>query len=157
MSKKLVVPIITTVLLLVAVSFFILWQGSKSLETEFATGKTVLLDFTAINCVNPVSVSNAKWQVSMLVTNRGTRPLSISRVYVNEKQVDIYGLIHGGTLQDGNLMGTSIPKESLRLDPGETSNVYVWVGNKLFSRGSRVVIHFNDPNSVTLMKSITLS
>jgi hypothetical protein len=54
-------------------------------------------------------------------------------------------------------MGTSVPKDGVRLDPGESSNVYVWVGNKLFSSGSRIVIHFNDPNSVTLMKSITLS
>jgi archaellum component FlaG (FlaF/FlaG flagellin family) len=157
MSKKLLIPVFTVVLLIGAVSFFVMWQGSKSLETQFATGKTVLLDFTSINCVNPVSVSNARWQVAMLVTNRGTRPILISRIYVNEKQVDVYGLAHGDTLQDGNLMGTSVSKEGLRLEPGETSNVYVWVGNKLFSSGSRIVIHFNDPKSVTLMKSITLS
>jgi archaellum component FlaG (FlaF/FlaG flagellin family) len=157
MSKKLLIPVFTGILLIVAVSFFVLWQGSKSLETEFATGKTVLLDFTSINCVNPVSVLNARWQIAMLVTNRGTRPLLISRVYVNEKPVDLYGLAHGDTLQDGNLMGTSVPKDGVRLDPGESSNVYVWVGNKLYSSGSRIVIHFNDPNSVTLMKSITLS
>jgi archaellum component FlaG (FlaF/FlaG flagellin family) len=134
-----------------------MWKGSESLETDFSTGKTVLLDFSAINCVNPVSVNKARWQVAMLLTNRGTRPLLISRVYVNEKQVDLNGLIHGDSLQDGTQMGTSISEEGLRLEPGETSNVYVWVGNKLFSSGSRIVIHFNDPNSVTMMKSITLT
>jgi hypothetical protein len=87
MSKKLLIPVFTVILLIVAVSFFVLWQGSKSLETEFATGKTVLLDFTSINCVNPVSVLKARWQIAMLVTNRGTRPVLISRVYVNEKPV----------------------------------------------------------------------
>jgi hypothetical protein len=157
MSKKLVIPVLTTVLLLIAVSFFIMWQGSKSLETEFASGKTVVLDFTSVNCVNPVTVQNAKWQVAMLVTNRGTRPLLISRVYLNENQVDLYGLVHGDTLQDGTKIGTSIPQEGLRVEPGESSNIYVWVGKNLYSSGSRVVIHFNDPNSVTLMKSITLS
>jgi hypothetical protein len=134
-----------------------MWKSSSSLETGFSTGKTVLLDFTSINCVKPVTVSNARWQLAILVTNRGTNSLLISKVYLNQKEVDIYGLVFGDSLEDGKKIGTSITGKGLRLEPGESSNLYVWIGDKLFSSGSRIVIHVNDPNSVTLMKSIALS
>jgi hypothetical protein len=155
--KKVIIPIISATLIVVVAFFFIIWTNSNALETKFSSGKTVSLDIPFAKCVNPVSVSNARWQISMLVINRGIKSVLISRVYVNEEQVDMYDLVHGDSLPDGNNIGTSVPEEGLQIQPNETVNIYVWIGNNLFSSGTQVVIHFNDPNSVTLMKSISLS
>ena len=75
---------------------------------------------------------------------------------MNGKQVDVYGRVHGNSLIDGNQVGTSISKEGLLVDPGYNYNVYIWIGNKLLSSGSQIIIQFNDPKSITMMKSITL-
>ncbi|MFC1802337.1 hypothetical protein ACFL0D_00025 [Thermoproteota archaeon] len=155
--KKVIIPIISAALLVVFAFFFIMWASSNSLETTFSSDKTVSLDIPFSKCVSPVTVSNARWQISMLVTNRSSKTVLISRVYLNEVQVDIYDLVHGGSLPDGNNIGTSVPIEGLHMQPNDTVNIYIWIGNKLFSSGSRVVIHFNDPNSVTLMKSVSLT
>jgi hypothetical protein len=132
-------------------------MGSGNIETDYDSGKTVSLDFVSIKCVTPISVGNARWQISMLVSYSGDRPFSILRVYVNDDQVDEYGLIHGDSLEDGSQIGTSVPSDGMSIESGNVENIYVWVGNELFSSGSQIVIRFNDPHSVTMMKAITLS
>ena len=99
----------------------------------------------------------AAFQVEILLTNRGYVSKTLSRVYVNQNQVDVYGLDHGDTLLDGNHVGTSISEEGLRVDPGKNYTVYIWIGDNLYSSGSQIIIQFNDPNSITMMKSITLT
>jgi hypothetical protein len=132
-------------------------MGSGNIETDYDSGKTVSLDFVSIKCVTPVSVGNARWQISMLVSFRGNKPLSILRVYVNDQQVDEYGLIHGDSLEDGSQIGTSVPADGMSIESGDMENIYIWVGNELFSSGSQIVIRFNDPQSVILMKSVKLT
>ena len=153
MSKRIIVPLISIMIFLFALFFLVKYM---SIETSF-TGNTVKLDFIITKFVYPVSVNEAKWQVAILLTNRGTRSIILSRVFVNGKQVDVYGLVHGDSLLDGNQVGTSISKEGLRVDPGKIYNVFIWIGNELMSSGSQIIIQFNDPNSITLMKSITLT
>ena len=90
-----------------------------------------------------------------MVSNRGSQT-RVNRVYLNGREVDVYGLVHGDSLPDGRKLGTSVSTEGLLFESGETGNIYVWVGSELFSSGTQVVLHFNDPNSVTSMKTITL-
>jgi hypothetical protein len=157
MSSRLLVPVLAVTILVVSGFIILLYMGSGSLETNTEPGKTVLLDFVLLKCVNPVSVENAGWQISILVANHGTRELRIHQVYLNMNEVDLYGLVHGDSLPDSRKTGTSVSKDGLILRPGETRNLFVWVGDELFTHGTQVVIHFNDPNSVTLMKTITLT
>jgi len=155
MSKKLVIPVIGILMLLFALSFFVTFLGRESLEIG-STGNTVKLDFVQAKCVYPVTVNGAEFQVEILLSNRGTASNILSRVFVNEKQVDIYGLVPGDTLLDEKV-GTNISKKGLRVDSGQNYVVYIWIGKKLFSSGSQIIIQFNDPNSITLMKSIILT
>jgi hypothetical protein len=114
------------------------------------------LEFKSIKCVNPVSINNAKWQVSILVTNQGTRPLKIIEVYVDEKQVVQYGLVHGDYLIEGTKLGTNIPEEGLYLQPGESENIYIWVGDNLYNNGAEIQIRLQDSVSFSFTKPVVL-
>jgi hypothetical protein len=144
------------VLLFVLIFFLGYLSGSGFLGMDISVGHTSKLDFILSECVNPVSVENAKWQVSILVSNPGKHSLLLSHVYVNETEVNLYGLIHGDCLDDGTQLGTSIPLEGLRVEPSELYNVYIWVGDKLFNNDSQIIITFNEPSSDTLKETITL-
>ena len=156
MSKRIIIPVISIVIFVFALIFLVKFMSLETIETGF-TRNTVKLDFIETKCVNPVTVNEAKWQVEILLTNHGTGSMTLYRVYVNTKEVDVYGLVHGDSLPDGNQVGTSISKEGLRVDPGKNYKVFIWIGNKLLSSGSQIIIQFNDPNSITMMKSITLT
>ena len=156
MSKRIVIPVITIAVNGLALIILAKYMSIETINTG-DTGNTVKLDFVQTKCVYPISVNEAKWQVAILLSNRGTRAITLSRVHVNQKQVDVYGLDHGDSLNEGSQVGTSISKEGLRVDPGNNYEVYIWIGNKLLSSVSQIIIQFNDPNSITMMKSITLS
>jgi hypothetical protein len=155
MLKRLLLSTSATVILVTAAIFFVFYMDSGIFEAGI-TGGDASLDIVSINCVSPVSVNNAQWQVSILVKNPGKTPFLVQSVYVNEKQVDHYGLVHGDSLVDGSIIGTSVDDGGLKLDPNTSYNIYVWIGDKLFSHGTNIVIHFNNPNSITMIKSITL-
>ncbi len=156
MSKRSAIPFIGLVTFVLALILFVKYSRIETIETGF-TPNTVKLDFVQTKCVYPVSVNDAEFQVEMLLINRGVVSTTLSRVYVNQKEVDVYGLDHGGTLLDGGHVGTSISEAGLRVDPGKSYEVYIWIGDKMFSSGSQIIIQFNDPNSITMMKSITLT
>ena len=156
MSKRIVIPVIALVALVIAFIIVAKYSKIETIETGF-TQNTVKLDFVQTKCVYPVTVNDAEFQVEILLTNRGLVSTTIFRVFVNQKEVDVYGLEHGGTLLNGSHIGTSISNEGLRIDPGKNDEVYIWIGDKLFGSGSQIIIQFNDPNSITMMKSITLT
>ena len=156
MSKRIVIPVIALVALVIAFILVVKYSNIETIESGF-TQNTVKLDFVQTKCVYPVTVNDAEFQVQILLTNRGVVSTILSRVYVNQKEVDIYGLDHGGTLINGSHVGTSISEQGLRIDPGKNYEVYIWIGDNMFSSGSQIIIQFNDPNSITMMKSITLN
>ena len=155
MSKRIVIPVIGFVALVISLIVFGKFSNIETIETGF-TMNTVKLDFVQTKCVYPVTVNEARFQVDIMLANRGLVSTTLLRVYVNQKEVDVYGLEHGGTLLNGSHIGTSISKEGLHVDPGKNYKVYIWIGDKLFGSGSQIIIQFNDPNSITMMKSITL-
>ena len=80
MSKKLVIPVISILMLLFALSFLVNFMGRESLETGF-TGNTVKLDFIETKCVTPVTVNEAKWEIEIMLSNRAHRVnVIISRI-----------------------------------------------------------------------------
>ena len=155
MSKRIVMPVIAIVAFSVALVVFGIYMNIETMGTGF-TSNSVQLDFVQTKCVYPVKVIGAEFQVEMLLSNRGTVSNKLSRVFVNQKEVDVYGLDHGDTLL-GAKVGTSISEEGLRVGPGKNNLVYIWIGYELMSSGSQIIIQFNDPNSITMMKSITLT
>ena len=156
MSKRIVIPVIALVALVIAFIIVAKYSKIETIETGF-TQNTVKLDFVQTKCVYPVTVNDAEFQVHIMLTNRGAVSTILSRVFVNQKEVDVYGLDHGGTLLDGGHVGTSISEAGLRVDPGKSNEVNIWIGDKMFSSGSQIIIQFNDSNSITMMKSITLT
>jgi hypothetical protein len=119
-------------------------------------GNKLELEFRTVKCVDPVSISRAEWQVSILVTNTGIRPLTISSVFVDERKVIQSGLVHGDSLENGSQMGTSLPTEGLRLTSGESENIYIWIGENQYTNDSEIQIRITDPNSRSMIESITL-
>lgn len=148
-------PVIALLAVSIALVVFGRYTNIETIDTGF-TSNSVLLDFVQTKCVYPVTVIGAEFQVEILLSNRGRVSNTLSRVFVNQKEVDVYGLDHGDTLLDAKV-GTSISEEGLRVDLGKNYLVYIWIGNELMSSGSQIIIQFNDPNSITMMKSITLT
>jgi hypothetical protein len=155
--RKAVSPVITATLL-VALSLFLgVWIGQQYQEIAFSNVKVKVLEFASIYCTRDVSVENTSWQISILVINRGTESFNLTSVFVNGKPVDVYGLIHGDSLVNGTLIGTSLTEDGVVLTSGESFNAHVWIGDQLFSSGTEIEIHFNDINSVTLKRSVQLT
>jgi hypothetical protein len=117
---------------------------------------TLSLEFRTVKCVDPVSIIKAEWQVSILVTNSGIRPLTISSVLVDGKPVRQYGLVHGDSLSNESQLGTSIPSEGLRLISGASENIYIWVGENMYTNDSEIQIRFTDPNARSMTETVTL-
>ena len=66
-------------------------------------------------------------------------------------------MVHGDSLLSGNCTGTSLPLGGVNLMNGDGLEVYVWVGDRLFSSGTSLVISMNPVNNVVLNKSIVLT
>jgi hypothetical protein len=156
-SRKAISPVVASIMLIAASLFLGVWIGSLYKEMAYSNVKTKLLRFDSAYCTQPVSVENARWQIAIMITSVGTESIELSYIFLNEKPADVYGLIHGDSLINGSLVGTSLPEGGLVLEAGESTNVYLWVGDKLLSSGTEIVIHFNDINSVALKRFVKLT
>ena len=154
MSKKKILLIFSATLIMASALFTAYYLGTGA--PILGLNNAHRLEFKSIKCVNPVSIKNARWQVSILVTNRGTRPLQIKEVFVDEKQVVQCGLVHWDSLVNGSKLGTNIPEEGLYLLAGESENIYIWVGDNLYHNGSEIQIRLQDTISFSFTKPVTL-
>ena len=148
MSKKLIVPLTAMVFLSISVFSLALWMNNESIRTDLMGSG--FLDIISVNMAKPISVDGARWQLAIMVTNKGKGAMTVSSVYVNDKKADIFGMAHGDSLQNGGQIGTSIPVEGLHLEPGNSSNIYVWIGKDLFSSGTDITIHLNNLTQVPI-------
>ena len=89
--------------------------------------------------------------------NRGTEEVQISYVYVNNRDVDEYGVVSGDILENDCIVGTSLPLDGICLLPGEGAEISIWIGDRLFSSGTSIVISVNPINNVTQFQTIKLT
>jgi flagellin-like protein len=154
--RKGVSPVISTIILIgmgfILSSFFSLYFR----ETAFAQVKVEAIEYAYIYSTRNTDIENASWKVVLYVINRGTEPLDLINVFVNEQEVNVYGLIHGESLMSGFLTGTSLPLTGLNLRTGEGVEIYIWIGDQLFSAGTNIVVSLNPINNVTQYKTVTL-
>jgi hypothetical protein len=107
--------------------------------------------------LEPVSVDNAGWEVSLTLRNDGKGDVLLKKVYVNRKLVDEYGVSPGGSLSGRSVIGTSVPVDGIVIVPGSRLSISVWVGSDLFGGGSQISLHIFDPNTLEYTRYITLS
>ena len=155
-NRRAVSPVIATVILLgiglfVALSISVLYR-----ETAFTYVQAELIEHPYIFCSAAKDILNARWKIELSVKNRGTQSVHITDVFVNERPVDEYGLVAGGSLSNGYLIGTSLPFDVVNLQPGESLELYVWIGEDRFSSGTTVLVRIGSVNNVSQNISVKL-
>ena len=156
MTRRGVSPVIASLILIGVGLFLALTTSNLYREIAFSNVKVEVIEYSYIYCTTETEVDNSSWKIIFQVFNRGTEPVELLEVFVNGRIVDLYGLVHGDSLPSGELLGTSLPIDGYKLMNGEGLEIYVWIGDELFSSGTVVVINLNPINNVTLSKSIKL-
>lgn len=127
-------------------------------NTAFAPGDGpsyhVVVDSVSLE---PVSVGNAGWEVSLMLRNDGRGDVLLRKVYVNRELVDEYGVSPGGSLSGRSVVGTSVPVDGVVVGAGSRVSISVWVGSDLFSGGSQISLHVFNPYTLEYTRYITLS
>jgi len=106
--------------------------------------------------VKPVSINNARWQMSLIVANRGDQDIVVDEIYVNGLMVKEMGLIHGELLSTDYGIGTSVPKIGLLYPPGNSETIYIWIGSDLFEKGNILTVEIKSRGVTYLNRTITL-
>lgn len=156
-ARKAVSSAVTSIILLVVTLFLAFTVANLYKEGAFSNVKVEVIEYSYIYCTINMGVGNARWKIVYYVFNRGTEPVELFNVFINDEMVDMYGLVHGDSLSSGNCTGTSLPLGGVNLMNGAGLEVYVWVCDKLFSSGTSLVISLNPVNNVVLSKSIELT
>jgi hypothetical protein len=104
----------------------------------------------------PVSVANARWEISLMVRNDGKGDVTLRKLYISRKLVDEYGLAPGDSLSSKSVIGTSLPVEGLVIEADSRSYISIWIGSELYSSGNQISIHIFDPNNLEYTRYIKL-
>ena len=107
--------------------------------------------------LEPVSVDNARWEISLSLRNDGKGDVLLKKVYVNRELVDEYGVSPGGSLSGESVIGTSVPVDGVVIGSGSRLSISVWIGSDLFSRGNQISLHIFDPDMLEYTRYIVLS
>lgn len=156
-ARKAVSPTVASIILIGTALLLALTVSSLSREIAFSNVKVEVIEYSYIYSTTNPGLGNARWKIVFYVFNRGTTTVELTDVFVNDKIIDEYGLIHGETLSRGDSLGTSLLMEGLQLKNGEGVELYVWIGDKMFSSRTIIVISMNPINNVILSKSVKLS
>ena len=156
-TRKAVSPVIATIILVGVTLFVALTIGALYRETAFSYVQGQIIEYPYIYCELDNTVNNAKWKIELHVVNRGTQSVQIEEVFLNERPVDVYGIMAGGSLSDGSLIGTSLSSDGINLQPGENVDVLVWIGDERFSSGTTVLVRMGAVNNVAQNISVKLS
>ena len=156
-SRRALSPVVASILLIsvcifLGNSFFLFAR-----ETSFSNVKVEVIEYSYIYCTIDSEVTNAKWRVEFGLINRGTEKVQISHVFVNNQDVDAYGVVYGDILENDSMIATSLPLDGISLLPGEDVKIFVWIGDSLFSSGTKIVTSVNIINNVTQYRTIKLS
>ena len=126
-------------------------------ETSFSYVKVDAIHYTFVYSEQVSEIENARWKIAFNLVNKGTEQVQISDIFINEAQIQEYGLSIDIGLQDSKNIGTSLPDEGIWLSPGEDIDVFVLIGDELFSSGTAVSLSVNLVNVVAFSKIILLA
>jgi hypothetical protein len=125
-------------------------------EVAFANTEYVTLEFQSAYCNKPVSVGNARWEIIMVFSNKGTTSILIKDLLVNKKPINEYKLKSGDSLTNEFSIGTSIPKSGLIIEPGQDITEYLWIGYQLYSPGTAIEIQIENINKASIIRNVVL-
>jgi hypothetical protein len=157
LNRKGVSPVIASVILIAVGLFIALTISGFYRETAFSQIKVEVIEYSYIFCTTTTSVNNAKWQIEVNIINRGTQSIRLIEVFVNDEEVDVYGLNVNSYLANGGLIGTSLSTDGVNLLTSEELKLYIWVGDQLFSSGTSITINVNSVNNVNHKKFAQLN
>jgi hypothetical protein len=115
------------------------------------------IDYLYCYSTRNVDMGNAEWKIVFCVRNTGRVPLMLTNVYVDEEDVQTYGLIHGESLDSGVNIGTNLPISGYELERGKGFEIYVWIRGNIYEPGDKVYVSMNRIGFFTKKLSITLS
>ena len=75
----------------------------------------------------------------------------------NEKPVNVYDVNQGDSLPSGSVIGTSLPSDGVTLYSGEGTEIFVWIGEDMYSSGTMILLRFGTENNVSQNISVKLS
>ena len=156
LSRRAVSPVVASLILISTGFILASFVSIYVRETAFSYVKVEAIEYAYIYSTRHADVENTNWKIVLYVVNRGTEPLDLINVFVNEQEVNVYGLIHGESLMKGFLIGTSMPISGLTLHSGEGVEIYIWIGDELFSAVTNLVVSLNPINNVSQYKTVTL-
>ncbi len=150
-------PVIATVILVavamvitMAAAYWITGTSGSYMEVE-------KLQIESSYCISDSSVTNSRWMIVVSLRNNGPSTCNIVYVMVNDAVVDDYNVTAGGSLSNVDSIGTSIDSSGLRLESGESTTAYVWVGSDLFSSGTTVIIRLQSVAGVNYFRPVKLA
>lgn len=144
----------TIVLIIFGVIVGLLIHTWNALAPSDGPSYHVVMDSASF--IEPVSVNNAKWEISLVVRNDGRGDVLLRNVFVNKEPVDEYGLVQGGSLSSKSVIGTSLPSEGSVIKSNEKLTISIWIGSDLFSSGNQISLHIFNPEILEYTRYIIL-
>ena len=110
----------------------------------------------SVTLTEPVSVANARWEITLMVRNDGSGDVLVKNIYVNKELVDEYGLAPRDSLSSKSVIGTSLPRDGIIIDSNDCMMISIWIGSDLFGSGDEISIHIFNPNTLEYTRYIKL-
>ena len=154
--RKAISPVIATIILVAVVVVVSVAAGYWISGTTAQYSSVEKISIDSAYCTIDSSVNNSRWRISVTIHNTGSTPSKISYIMVNNKLVDEYNIIAGGSLSAVDVIGTSVPSDGLSLSSGETATVYIWIGSGLLSSGTSVNIDLLSLSGVNYFLTVKL-
>ena len=126
-------------------------------ETAFSYVDVHAVEFVYIYSESLEDTDNVGWKIHFKLVNRGTDYAGISDVFLNDRIIDKYDLTQADNLEDGLMTGTSLPENGVSLASGEGIELFVLVGDELFSPGTAVAVGLNLINNVAFHRVVILN
>lgn len=119
-------------------------------------GQSYHVVIDSVTFTEPVSVANARWEITLTVRNDGKGGVTLRKLYVNKELVDEYGLAPGDSLSSKSVIGTSLPADGMLIEAGSPLEISVWIGCEFISSGNQISLHIFDPNNLEYTRYIIL-
>jgi flagellin-like protein len=149
-------PVLATVILIATALTLSTFVHYLYKETSLSYVKVEAIQYSFAYSAQVSEIENSRWKIVFNIINRGTEYAHISDIFINEAPIHEYGLTVDNGLMDSMNIGTSLPDDGVWLSPGEDVDVFVLIGEELFSSGTAVSLSVNLINAVEFNRIIIL-
>jgi len=132
----------------------LVYQWNAAVAPSDGPSYHIIID--SVTFVEPVSVTNAKWEISLTIRNNGMGDVLVRNIFVSMEPVDEYGLVSGDSLSSKSVTGTSLPYDGLVVKSNDRLTIKVWIGSELFSSGNQISLHIFNPKILEYTRYIKL-